>query len=427
MLLGLGSILGTGVFVSISVAAGAGGPLVIVAIAVAAVVAVCNGMSSAQLAANHAVSGGTYEYGYRWLHPALGFVAGWLFLCAKSASAATAALGFAGYAMNLIGRQEASWLVGLALGVVLLITLLVLRGIRRSNTVNAVLVSVTLLALLAFVVAGLPVAWRAAPENLWQLDGSGTSAWHGLLEASALMFVAYTGYGRIATMGEEIREPRRNIPRAMIGTLAVSMVVYIAVGAVAVAAVGATSFAEVGTSRVGPLVAVARQFWPPQLSTLVAVGACTAMFGVLLNLSLGLSRVVLAMARRRDVPTRFGTLNATGTTPYAAVLLVGAIIGGTGTDWQREDDLVIQCLYRSAVLRVDQSGRPTADSRRAAVSALDLVDWTAVVRVPGVLGPARGLDDGVDRNRDRHAMVCRCVPLADSGCDLRRVGQVGLP
>jgi APA family basic amino acid/polyamine antiporter len=328
MLLGLGSILGTGVFVSLSIAAGAGGPLVVVAIAVAAIVATCNGLSSAQLAANHAVSGGTYEYGYRWLHPALGFIAGWLFLCAKSASAATAALGFAGYAMNLLGLNAASWQVGPALGLVVFITLLVLGGVRRSNAVNAVLVSVTLLALLAFVVAGWAVAWREGPQNLWQLDSSGTSAWHGLLEASALMFVAYTGYGRIATMGEEIREPRRNIPRAMIGTLVVSMVVYIAVGVVAVAAVGAASFAEFGTSRAAPLEIVARQFQPPQLSALVAVGACTAMFGVLLNLSLGLSRVVLAMARRADLPTQLGALNTSGTTPYAAVLLVGAIIGG---------------------------------------------------------------------------------------------------
>lgn len=91
-MMGLGSIVGTGIFVSIGVAAGSAGASVILAIAVAAIVATCNALSSAQLAASHAVSGGTYEYGYRYLHPLLGFTAGWMFLCAKTASAATAAI-----------------------------------------------------------------------------------------------------------------------------------------------------------------------------------------------------------------------------------------------------------------------------------------------------------------------------------------------
>ena len=151
MMMGLGSILGTGVFVSIGIATGVAGPAVILAIAVAAVVATCNGMSSAQLAANHPVSGGTYEYGYRWLHPALGFTAGWMFLCAKSASAATAALGLAGYALNTAGIPASDWLVPLGITAVVLLTLLVLTGIRQSNTTNVVIVSVTLFALLFFI------------------------------------------------------------------------------------------------------------------------------------------------------------------------------------------------------------------------------------------------------------------------------------
>src|SRR5690606_31391128 len=108
----------------------------LLAIAIAALVAIANGLSSAQLAANHPVSGGTYEYGYRWLHPRLGFTAGWMFLCAKSASAATAALGFAGYALNALGRDTSQWIVPLAVGVVVAMTLLVLTGIRRSNQAN---------------------------------------------------------------------------------------------------------------------------------------------------------------------------------------------------------------------------------------------------------------------------------------------------
>src|SRR5690606_9750662 len=155
VLMGLGSILGTGIFVSIGIAAGVTGPSVILAVALAAAVATFNGLSSAQLAARHPVSGGTYEYGYRYLNPALGFTAGWMFLCAKSASAATAALGFAGYVLHALGRPSQTLpRVVLAVLVVALLTAVVASGMQRSNRTNAVIVSLTLLALLSFVLAG---------------------------------------------------------------------------------------------------------------------------------------------------------------------------------------------------------------------------------------------------------------------------------
>jgi APA family basic amino acid/polyamine antiporter len=114
-LMGLGSIIGTGIFVSVGIAAGVAGPSVLIAIGIAALVATCNGLSSAQLAASHPVSGGTYEYGYRYLRPSLGFTAGWVFLLAKSASAATAALGFSGYLLDFLGIDSARWLTPVAL------------------------------------------------------------------------------------------------------------------------------------------------------------------------------------------------------------------------------------------------------------------------------------------------------------------------
>ena len=142
-MMGLGSIIGTGVFVSIGIAAGIAGPAVVIAIAIAAAVATCNALNSAQLAANHPMSGGTYEYGYRYLKPWLGFAAGWMFLCAKTASAATAALGFSGYVLNFLG-QDTSWLIPLAIGTVVILTAIVLSGIRLSNRVNIFIVSITL-------------------------------------------------------------------------------------------------------------------------------------------------------------------------------------------------------------------------------------------------------------------------------------------
>jgi APA family basic amino acid/polyamine antiporter len=131
-MMGLGSIIGTGVFVSIGIASSIAGPAVVIAIAIAAAVAACNALSSAQLAANHPVSGGTYEYGYRYLHPTLGFTAGWMFLCAKAASAATAALGVAGYLLNATQMQP-DWLVAIAVCTVAALTCIVLAGIRLSN------------------------------------------------------------------------------------------------------------------------------------------------------------------------------------------------------------------------------------------------------------------------------------------------------
>ncbi|NBC85449.1 MAG: amino acid permease, partial [Bacteroidetes bacterium] len=159
VMMGLGSIVGTGVFVSIGIAAGIAGPAVVIAVAVGAMVATFNGLSSAQLAANHAVSGGTYEYGYEFLSPAFGFTAGWMYLIAKSASAATAALGFSGYFLGAIGVDMDVWLMPVALLAVVVLTAVVYSGLRRSNITNIIVVSITLAALGLFVIAGSPTAF----------------------------------------------------------------------------------------------------------------------------------------------------------------------------------------------------------------------------------------------------------------------------
>lgn len=330
--MGLGSIVGTGIFVSIGIAAGVAGPSVILAIAVAAILAVCNALSSAQLAANHPTSGGTYEYGYVYLRPWLGFAAGWMFLCAKSASAATAALGFAGYALAATGSPSPFWRTLLAAGAVVALTAIVLGGIRRSNLANILIVSVTLGSLALFIFGGLGGALRRGAENLSPFfespAGDGRPALARLLEASALMFVAYTGYGRIATLGEEVRAPRRTIPRAIIVTLGASMVLYMGVGLVGIAAAGASALGVAGTAEAAPLVVVARGFDLPAVGAILSIGAITAMLGVLLNLILGLSRVALAMGRRGDLPAVFSRLSTRHATPAAAVLAIGVIILG---------------------------------------------------------------------------------------------------
>ena len=367
VMMGLGSIMGTGVFVSIGIAAGIAGPAVVIAVAIGAVVATFNGLSSAQLAASHPVSGGTYEYGYRFLKPVLGFTAGWMFLLAKSASAATAALGFSGYLLGAVGFDADRWLVPLAVAAVAALTAVVYSGIRRSNVTNVAIVSVTLATLALFVITGSPTALERGTENLRGFfDGDGDGSGLGApLYAAALMFVAYTGYGRIATLGEEVRAPRTTIPRAIIITLAVTMVLYIAVAVVGVGAVGADALGAATDELAAPLEVAAQAFAAPWVSNVVAFGAITAMLGVLLNLILGLSRVLLAMGRRADMPTVFGRLDAAGTTPGPAVLMMGAVIaalaliGDVRTTWSFSafTVLIYYAITNLAALQIPESGR----------------------------------------------------------------------
>ncbi len=329
VMMGLGSIVGTGVFVSIGLGAEIAGPAVVLAILAAAFVATANGLSSAQLAASHPVSGGTYEYGYKYLNPALGFTAGWMFLCAKSASAATAALGLSGYLLNLAGVDQPLVRTLVAVASVAILTAIILGGVQRSNRVNTIVVSITLAVLLFFVAAGLPSALANAPTNLTPFFApqAGDSSLRAFLHATALMFVAYTGYGRIATLGEEVREPQRTIPRAIVTTLVVTMLLYVAVGFVAVAFAGAGEFAALTRSTAAPLEAIAQRFGIAGAGLILAVGAITAMLGVLLNLILGLSRVLLAMGRRRDMPAAVAAIDEARSTPTVAVAVMAIVIG----------------------------------------------------------------------------------------------------
>jgi APA family basic amino acid/polyamine antiporter len=313
---GLGSILGTGAFVAIGLAAGFAGSAVLPALVLAGAVAAFNGLSSAQLAAHHPVSGGTYEYGYRLLGPLPGFLAGWLFLVAKTASAAAGALGIASF----LGLHGAARLIG-AVGVVAALTLLVASGIRHTTRVTAVIVSVAVAGLLVVVVhaAGSEGSRAVAePSSLW--------------EAAAFLFVAFTGYGRIATLGEEVRTPQRTIPLAVILSLTATTVLYLGV---------AWAVLRLGGPELGPDAPpdlLARMVDPPW-DLLVRLGALVAMVGVVLNLVLGLSRVWLAMGRRGDMPRVLARVHGERT-PLPAVLLTGvsiasvALVGRIRPAWE---------------------------------------------------------------------------------------------
>ncbi|MBC8348300.1 MAG: amino acid permease [Verrucomicrobia bacterium] len=310
ILMGLGSIMGAGVFVSLGMGEQIAGPSLLLALALAAVVATCNGLSSAQLAANHPVSGGTYEYGHRWLTPSLGFTAGWMFLCAKSASAATAALAFAMY-------LTPNYLLPVSLATVVGLTLITLTGMQQSKAVNAVIVSAVLLTLLAFVAVGSS-ALKTNSELLKPFFDS--TRMSELLEATALMFVAYTGYGRIATLGEEVREPRRTIPVAIILTLGLATLLHLGVSAVSLVHADGQGFQS--------LSLLAEKMGGTSFGMALTAGAALALLSVLLNLLLGLSRVALAMGRRGDLPKASGRINESTKVPEVATVLISVMVSG---------------------------------------------------------------------------------------------------
>ena len=324
VMMGLGSIVGTGVFVSLGLAAGLTGASAVFALLLAAALAVCNGLSSAQLAASYPVSGGTYEYGYKYLHPWWGFLAGWLFVLAKSASAATAALGLSGYLNRLLGLSVENWILAL-LGTAV-VTVITLLGIKRTNIANSVIVSITLVTLGLFSVLLMK---QVETRNFFPLfDGVAPreTPWLSFFEASALMFVAYTGYGRIATLGEEIKDPVKNIPRAIIVTLGVSFILYMLVSLVAIGTVGSQSFFLFTKEGAAPLELVASSTGHSFLAKILGLGAVTAMLGVLLNLVLGVSRVIYAMGTKQDLPAAFTLIGQSYRAPFVAILATGSII-----------------------------------------------------------------------------------------------------
>ena len=368
ILIGLGSIIGTGVFVSLGIAVNITGYGVIIAIILAAVIAMCNGLNSAQLAANHPVSGGTYEYGYKYLKPWLGFTAGWMFLLAKTASAATAALGFSGYFLKLTGFNE-KFLIPIALIIVIIFTLITLGGVRRTNLANLLIVSITLLGLILFIIAGFfhiystvyPLQNNGSFLLAPPLTNLGIGGIMPIFSATALIFVAYGGYARITTMGEEIKEPQRTIPQVIIFCIIITMCLYLGVGLVLINFLPQLS----ETLSTAPLETVSHYFAIPGISPIIAIAAMTAMLGVLLNLILGLSRVLLAMGRRNDMPKILARLNANQTNPDIAIVVIGSaiallvLIGNIKTTWSFSafSILIYYAIGNLASLRLSPSER----------------------------------------------------------------------
>ncbi len=311
--IGLGSMIGAGVFSAFAPAAGVAGIGLLVGLGIAAVVAFGNATSSAQLAAAHPTSGGTYAYGRAELGPWWGFVAGWGFVIGKLASCTAMALTFAAYA------APPGWERPVAIVAVAALATVNWFGVTRTALLARIIVVVVLLAL-AITVAAAGAAPDAAEwlshDSLW------SGGWYGILQSAGLLFFAFAGYARIATMGEEVRDPQRTIPRAIALAFAAALVVY---AIVAVAVLSALGPAGVAAAPDPLAAAVAASGWA-WAEPVVRVGAAAASLGALLALIAGIGRTAFAMAREGDLPRVLAAVHPRWRVPHRAEVAIAAIV-----------------------------------------------------------------------------------------------------
>uniref|UniRef100_UPI0039894261 APC family permease n=1 Tax=Mycetocola sp. TaxID=1871042 RepID=UPI0039894261 len=312
--IGLGSMIGAGVFAAFAPAAASAGWGLLVGLVLAAIIAYCNAAASAQLAAQYPSSGGTYLYGRERLGEWWGFAAGWSFVIGKTASCAAMALTFAAYA------APAGWGKPVAALAVAGLILVNYFGVTRTALLTKVLVVVSLLVLAVVVASGL--ASPAADASGAGSSGLFDAGIYGILQSAGLLFFAFAGYARIATMGEEVRDPKRTIPRAIVAALTAVVVIYAVVAVVALRTLGSDELA----SSAAPLVDVAVSGGWDWAAPVIQIGAAAASLGALLALIAGIGRTSLAMAREGDLPRVLAAVHPRYSVPHRAELTLGAIV-----------------------------------------------------------------------------------------------------
>ncbi|WP_241472292.1 APC family permease [Mycolicibacterium neoaurum] len=309
VVIGLGSMVGAGIFVALGPAAAAAGSGLLIGLAVAAVVAYCNATSTARLAAIYPQSGGSYVYGRERLGAFWGHTAGWCFIVGKTASCAAMALTVGVYAWPQYAHA-------VAVAAVVALTAVNYAGVQKSALLTRGIVAMVLavLAVVAIVLSGAGAAANLALDT-------DTGSW-GVLQAAGLLFFAFAGYARIATLGEEVRDPARTIPRAIPIALGIALLVYAVVAVAVLSVLGGTGLA-MATAPLAQAVSVAGH---PELAAVVRVGAAVAALGSLLALILGVSRTTLAMARDRHLPGALSAVHPRFGGPHRAEFAVGVVV-----------------------------------------------------------------------------------------------------
>jgi APA family basic amino acid/polyamine antiporter len=311
VVIGLGSMVGAGIFAALGPAAAAAGTGLLVGLALAAVVAYCNAMSSARLAVRYPQSGGAYVYGRERLGDFWGYLAGWAFVVGKTSSCAAMALTVGAY----LWPARAS---AVAVAAVVALTAVNYRGVQKSALLTRLIVAVVLAILALVVVIGL----SSGHAEIGRLAISGGITIGGVLQSAGLLFFAFAGFARIATLGEEVRDPARTIPRAIPLALGITLAVYVTVAVAVVVVLGTDRLG----SSVAPLADVVRVAGVGWLAPVVQIGAAVAALGSLLALVLGVSRTTLAMARDHHLPQVLAVVHPRFKIPHRAELAVAAVV-----------------------------------------------------------------------------------------------------
>ena len=308
--IGVASMVGAGVFAVWGPAAAAAGNWLVAGLIIAAVVAWANATSSAQLAAQYPSAGGTYVYGRERLGEWPGYLAGWSFVVGKTASCAAMALAFAAYV------APEGWSKAVAIAIVWVLVGINCLGVTRTAQTAKVLVTMSLTGIAAAVAYGWLGSGGAASFG-WLEPVGGV---YGVLQSAGLLFFAFAGYARVATMGEEVRDPERTIGQAIVRALAAVLVIYATVAATLLLLVGPAALAA---STAPFLDLVGDQ---PILRVVLIVAAAAAIAGALLGLLSGIGRTWLAMARERDLPAWFDHTHPRTKVPHRIEITIGVVL-----------------------------------------------------------------------------------------------------
>ncbi|KRE21185.1 APC family permease [Agromyces sp. Soil535] len=319
--IGLAAMIGAGVFAVWAPAAQAAGAWLLAGLAIAAFVAFANAGSTAQLAARYPEAGGAYRYGRERLGAWPGFLAGWGFVIGKTASCAAMAITASAYLV------PAAWQRPVAVGAVVALVGVNVLGVTRTARVASVIVSAVIAVLLVVVAAGIAALAGPGPASagLGTTDAAGAAPVdgpYGVLQAGALVFFAFAGYARIATLGEEVKDPARTIPRAIAISFGIVVLLYAAVGTAALGALGPDRLAA-STAPLVDVVGVAGWSWAEPV---VRIAGGVAALGSLLALIAGVGRTSLAMARDGELPRALTRVHPRFGVPHVAELTVGVAI-----------------------------------------------------------------------------------------------------
>ncbi|MBS7626075.1 amino acid permease [Candidatus Bathyarchaeota archaeon] len=310
--IGLGAIIGGGIFVVTGIAAGLAGPALILSILIAAIISLVTAMSFAELTAWLPAEGSVYEFSYRLVSPIVGYSAGWMWIVSNIFAGATVSLGF-GYYLTALAPTLDSKLVAVILSI--LFTTLNCVGVHESAKFNNALVISKIVVLGIFIIAGLP----HLNYEFFKIQGEYLS---GILPGTFYIFFAYGGFARVAVIAEEVKDAEKTVPRAILIALVASAIIYILVGGVAVGLIGAE---RLGRSN-SPLAEAMSAAGNPLLLSIVSIGGMLATASVLLTSILGVSRMAYAMSIRGDLPLFLGKIHPRVKTPYISVLMAGSVM-----------------------------------------------------------------------------------------------------